>query len=162
PRRRVWARTRRPSPRSPPTRHATACRPRWRSGSISRPWACSGLTAVANMKVPGVLAALTEAARARARRAHDALFGPARVLRWRGRARRAGGVGRRLAADGIGPGDRVAITLPNGWRVAGALLGALGTGATVTPLNPALSPDERARTLADLRPRLTLDTVGEG
>jgi long-chain acyl-CoA synthetase len=112
------------------------------------------------MKVPGVLAALTEAARARPD--DDALFEADRVLTWRGLARRAGGVGRRLAADGIGPGDRVAITLPNGWRFAVALLGALGTGATVTPLNPALSPDERARTLADLRPRLTLDTVGEG
>src|SRR4030095_6091750 len=160
PRRRVWARTRRPSPRSPPTRHATACRPRWRSGSISRPWACSGLTAVANMKVPGVLAALTEAARARPD--DDALFEADRVLTWRGLARRAGGVGRRLAADGIGPGDRVAITLPNGWRFAVALLGALGTGATVTPLNPMLSVDERARTLAHLRPRLPLDGVGEG
>ena len=112
------------------------------------------------MKVPGVLAALTQAARARPD--DDALFEADRVLTWRGLARRAGGVGRRLAADGIGPGDRVAIMLPNGWRFAVALLGALGTGATVTPLNPALSPDERARTLADLRPRLTLDTVGEG
>ncbi len=111
-------------------------------------------------RVPGVLAALAQAARARPD--EDAVFEADRVLTWRGLARRAGGVGRRLAADGIGPGDRVAITLPNGWRFAVALLGALGTGATVTPLNPMLSPDERARTLADLRPRLTLDTVGEG
>ena len=71
------------------------------------------------MKVPGVLAALTEAARARPD--DDALFEADRVLTWRGLARRAGGVGRRLAADGIGPGDRVAITLPNGWRFAVAL-----------------------------------------
>jgi long-chain acyl-CoA synthetase len=111
-------------------------------------------------QVPGVLAALTEAARVRPD--EDAVFEADRVLTWRGLARRAGGVGRRLAADGIGPGDRVAITLPTGWRFAVAVLGALGTGAAVTPLNPMLSPDERARTLADLRPRLTLDTVGEG
>jgi long-chain acyl-CoA synthetase len=110
--------------------------------------------------VPGVLAALTEAARTRPD--EDALFQADRVLTWRGLARRAGGVARRMAADGIGPGDRVAITLPNGWRFVVALLGALGTGATVTPLNPALSADERARTLADLQPRLTLDSVGEG
>src|SRR4029453_6298429 len=88
------------------------------------------------MKVPGVLAALTEAARARPD--DDALFEAARVLTWRGLARRAGGGGGRVGAAGI------------------------GTGAAVTPLNPPLSPDERARTLADLRPRLTLDTVGEG
>src|SRR4030095_9528973 len=143
PRRRVWARTRRPSPPSPPTRRATACRPRWRSGSISRPWACSGLIAVANMKLPGVLAALTEAARAPPN--DDALFDAARVLTWRGLARRAGGVGRRLAADGIGPGDRVAITLPNGWRFAVALLGALGTGATVNPRKHAAFAGERPR-----------------
>ena len=111
-------------------------------------------------RVPGVLAALAQAARARPD--EDAVFEADRVLTWRGLARRAGGVGRRLAADGIGPGDRVAITLPNGWRFAVALLGALGTGATVTPLNPLLSAEERARILADLRPRLTLDTVGEG
>jgi long-chain acyl-CoA synthetase len=110
--------------------------------------------------VPGVLAALVEAAQARPD--EDAVFEADRVLTWRGLGRRAGGVGRRLAADGIGPGDRVAITLPNGWRFAVALLGALGTGATVTPLNPMLSADERARILADLRPRLTLDAVGEG
>jgi len=115
---------------------------------------------VTDLRVPGVLVALTEAARTRPD--DDAVFEADRVLTWRGLTRRVGGVGRRLAADGIGPGDRVAITLPNGWRFAVALLGALGTGATVTPLNPMLSPDERARTLADLRPRLTLDTVGEG
>ncbi len=107
-----------------------------------------------------MLAALVEAAQARPD--EDAVFEADRVLTWRGLGRRAGGVGRRLAADGIGPGDRVAITLPNGWRFAVALLGALGTGATVTPLNPMLSADERARILADLRPRLTLDAVGEG
>jgi long-chain acyl-CoA synthetase len=115
---------------------------------------------VASPQVPGVLAALVEAANARPD--DDAVFEADRVLTWRGLGRRAGGVGRRLAADGIGPGDRVAITLPNGWRFAVALLGALGTGATVTPLNPMLSADERARILADLRPRLTLDAVGEG
>jgi long-chain acyl-CoA synthetase len=112
------------------------------------------------LRIPGVLAALTEAAQARPD--EDAVFEAARVLTWRGLARRAGGVARRLTADGIGPGDRVALALPNGWRFAVALLGALGTGATVTPLNPMLSADERARTLADLRPRLTLDAVGEG
>jgi long-chain acyl-CoA synthetase len=112
------------------------------------------------LRVPGVLAALTEAAQGRPD--EDAVFEADRVLTWRGLARRAGGVTRRLTADGIRPGDRVAITMPNGWRFAVALLGALGTGATVTPLNPMLSADERARTLADLRPRLTLDAVGEG
>lgn len=112
------------------------------------------------VRVPGVLSALSAAARTRPD--EPAVYEADRVLTWRGLARRAGGVARRLTADGIGPGDRVAIVLPNGWRFAVALLGALGTGATVTPLNPLLSADERARTLADLRPRVTLDTVGEG
>src|SRR4029450_2939946 len=148
--RRSGAWTRRPSPRWPPTRRDTACRPRGPSGSTSRPSGCSGLRSMSALRVPRVLAALTEAAQARPD--EDAVFEADRVLTWRGLAGRAGGVTRRLTADGIRPGDRVAITMPNGWRFAVALLGALGTGGTGTPLNPALSPGGGAAAHRGARP----------
>ena len=72
---------------------------------------------------------------------------------------RAGGVARALAARGVKPGDRIALELPNGWRFVAALLGGLGLGATVTPLNPMLTPGERERILADLRPAAIVDDV---
>src|SRR4029450_8337862 len=72
----------------------------------------------------------------------------AQRLAGRGRAAR----GARHGGGGGGPPP----------RPPAARGGAGGPGGAVAPLHPALSPDERARTLADLRPRLTLDTVGEG
>ena len=107
--------------------------------------------------MPGVLAALAAAARERphASALHDGTL----TLSWAELDARAARLAQRLAGEGIGPGDRVALLLPNGWRFAVALLGALGVGATVTPLNPMLSADERARTLADLTPRRVLDAV---
>src|SRR5262249_52804036 len=107
------------------------------------------------MTGPGVLAAL--AAAARGRPDAPALHHGELTLSWAELDARAARVAQGLSADGIGPGDRVALVLPNGWRFAVALLGALGAGATVTPLNPMLSADERARTLADLGPRRVLE-----
>jgi acyl-CoA synthetase (AMP-forming)/AMP-acid ligase II len=46
-----------------------------------------------------------------------------------------------LAASGIGPGDRVAIALPNGLPVLVAVLAATAAG-TAAPLNPAYRYDE--------------------
>ena len=43
---------------------------------------------------------------------------------------------------GVGPGDRVAIVLPNGPSFAAAFFGALRLGAVVVPLNVLLSPRE--------------------
>ena len=107
--------------------------------------------------VPGVLAALVETARRRPD--EPALFEAEETLSWRELAGRVKAVARRLTADGIGPGARLALIVPNGWRFAVGLLGGLATGATVAPLNPMLSRDERTRTLADLQPRLTLDAA---
>jgi len=58
-----------------------------------------------------------------------------------------------LAARGVQPGDRVAIDLPRGPELLPAHLAALASGATVVPINPALSPSERERVFerAELR-----------
>jgi len=65
---------------------------------------------------------------------------------------RAGGVARALSARGVRAGETVVVSLPNGWPFAAALWGALKLGATVTPLNPLLTDEERMRIVEDLRP----------
>ena len=99
----------------------------------------------------GNFAALIASA-ARRRPAAPALVWDGGSLAWAELAARAGGAARGLAARGVGPGDRVALDLPNGEPFAVALLGGLGLGATVTPLNPLLTAGERADILTDLRP----------
>jgi long-chain acyl-CoA synthetase len=59
----------------------------------------------------------------------------------------------------VRPGDRVALSIPNGWAFAAALLGALKVGAVVAPLDPRLTDDERRAILDDLRPRLVAHEV---
>ena len=66
-----------------------------------------------------------------------------------------GRVRRQLAAKGIGPGDRVAIVLPNGPEMAVAFL-AVASGASAAPLNPAYTLAEYAFYLSDLAPKLVL------
>lgn len=63
-----------------------------------------------------------------------------------GMARRYAAV---LAADGIGPGSRVALLLPNIPHFAFAYYGALALGATVVPVHALLKADEIAFTLTD-------------
>ena len=91
-----------------------------------------------------------------------ALIAGAARLSYRELERRAGGFARWLEAEGAGPGDRVALALPNGAGFAVALYGALKRGVTVAPLNPQLTPDERARILEDFEPRLVVDSVVGG
>jgi long-chain acyl-CoA synthetase len=110
-------------------------------------------------RVPRLLTALDRTVRRRGNA--PALFAADATLTWRELAQRAGGVARRLVEQGLEPGDRVAVLLPNGWRFAVALLGGLMAGATVSPLNPKLAAAERARILDDLRPRIVLDAIGE-
>jgi long-chain acyl-CoA synthetase len=81
------------------------------------------------------------------------------ALTWRALERRAGGVARLLSRRGVGPGDTVALVLHNGWPFAAALWGGLKLGATIAPLNPLLSHDERDKVLAHLRPTAILDDV---
>jgi long-chain acyl-CoA synthetase len=99
------------------------------------------------------------AAAARRRPAEPALVWDGGALSWRELEARAGAVARHLARDGVGPGDVVALRLPNTWGFVAALWGGLALGATVAPLNPLLADEERARILDHLAPKLVLDAV---
>ena len=68
-----------------------------------------------------------------------------------GLARLAASVAATLAARGIGPGDRVAIVLPNGPDMATAFL-AVAAACCAAPLNPAYKADEFEFYLSDLKP----------
>jgi long-chain acyl-CoA synthetase len=107
---------------------------------------------------PGNFAALIEAA-ARRRPEGTALAWDGGALTWADLAGRAGAAAHALAARGVRPGDAIALELPNGWPFVAALLGGLGLGATVTPLNPMLTAEERAGILADLRPAAVVTEV---
>ena len=107
---------------------------------------------------PDNFAALIEAA-ARRRPERTALAWDGGALTWADLAGRAGGAARALVARGVRPGDAIALDLPNGWPFVTALLGGLGLGATVTPLNPMLTAEERAGILDDLRPAAVVTEV---
>ena len=104
---------------------------------------------------PNLAARLSAAARRRPE--HPALVWDGGALSWRELEGRAGGMARRLARQGVGAGDVVALLLPNTWGLAAALWGGLALGATVAPLNPLLAADERARILGHLDPKAVID-----
>ena len=81
------------------------------------------------------------------------------ALTWSELERRASGFARHLAKQSVGPGDRVAILIPNRWSFVVALLGALKVGATAAPLSPELRREELGELLADLRPKCVIDDV---
>src|SRR4051794_8802972 len=56
-----------------------------------------------------------------------------------------------LAARGVGPGDMVAVILPNRVELVVTLFAAWHLGACVTPVNPALTPVEAGYQLQDSR-----------
>ena len=70
-----------------------------------------------------------------------------------------GRAGDALAQAGIGPGERVAIVLPNGPEMATAFL-ATAAHATAAPLNPAYRVDEFAFYLEDLRAKALILQAG--
>ena len=107
---------------------------------------------------PGNFAARLAAA-ARRRPEQPALLWEGGSLSWRELEARAGGVARRLARDGVRPGDVVALLLPNAWGFVAALWGGLALGATVAPLNPLLAGDERERILGHLAPSAVIDAM---
>lgn len=72
---------------------------------------------------------------------------------------RAAGLARQLAQDGAGPGDRVAVVLPNHWTFAVAVLGIWKLGATAVPLSPLLRPEEQEAILADVEPAAVVKSV---
>lgn len=67
----------------------------------------------------------------------------------------------RLAARGVGRGDRVALVVPDGPDFVLALLAVTALGAAAAPLNPAYTRDEYAFYLDDLAPRLLVLPEGE-
>ena len=87
-----------------------------------------------------------------------------RALAWEGGAltngeldARAVAAAVRLAARGVEPGARVALAIPNRWAFVVALLAGWKLGATVVPLDPRLTSEERRAILADLAPALMLE-----
>ncbi|MSQ48361.1 MAG: hypothetical protein EXR78_08280 [Deltaproteobacteria bacterium] len=61
-----------------------------------------------------------------------------------------------LGAAGIGPGDRVAVSLGKSTGLVTAHLAILGVGASVVPLNPALTARETAAVLQRAEVRLAI------
>jgi O-succinylbenzoic acid--CoA ligase len=72
----------------------------------------------------------------------------------------AAATARRLAARGVGAGDRVAVLLPAGLDFAAVLHALPRLGAVLVPVNPRLSEGERAHVLAGAR--VVLDAPVEG
>jgi acyl-CoA synthetase (AMP-forming)/AMP-acid ligase II len=60
-------------------------------------------------------------------------------------------VAQALRRGGVGPGDRVAIVLPNGLEFLVTFLAVTWAGATAAPLNPAFTLDEYRFYIADAR-----------
>ena len=71
--------------------------------------------------------------------------------------RRSAGAGAALRAAGVGPGDRVAIRLPNGPGFVAAYFGALRLGAVVVPLNTLLADAEVEQRLAIAEPAVFVE-----
>ena len=71
--------------------------------------------------------------------------------------RRAAVASNELRARGVGPGDRVAIKLPNSPAFVAAYFGALRLGAIVVPLNTLLAPPEIEERLGVSKAALLVD-----
>ncbi|ALJ19639.1 class I adenylate-forming enzyme family protein [Microbacterium sp. No. 7] len=81
-----------------------------------------------------------------------------RELGYREVERRAAAFAEQLTAQGVGPGDVIAIMLPNGIELVIALLGAWRVGAAATPVNPTFTERELRYQLQDSGARLLLTT----
>jgi len=76
-------------------------------------------------------------------------------------ARRANAVAERFAASGVGPGDVVAIMLPNCAELLLGLLAAWRLGAAATPINPVFTATEAGHQIHDSRAVLLLTSAAE-
>lgn len=108
--------------------------------------------------MPENAARLVEAA-ARAHPGRPALAWERGALTYGELEARAGAFARFLAWAGVAPGARVALDIPNRWAFPVALLGGLKVGATVAPLDPRLTGEERRAILDDLRPAAVVHEV---
>lgn len=75
-------------------------------------------------------------------------------------AARARRLGAALAAEGVGPGARVALVAKNGLDTALGVYALLDLGATLVPIHPRLTPSEAGALLADAAPGLVLREEG--
>jgi long-chain acyl-CoA synthetase len=66
-----------------------------------------------------------------------------------------------FAALGIGPGDVIALMLPNQVEFAVAMFAAWRVGAAVTPINPSLTSKEATHQIADSCSKLVINGSGE-
>jgi len=82
------------------------------------------------------------------------------ALSYRGLRALVDDVAASLAAQGIGPGDRVGIVLDNGPEMAAAFL-AIGSAATAAPLNPTYRAEEFEFYLSDLNAKLLVAAAGK-
>ncbi|GAB4065062.1 amino acid adenylation domain-containing protein [Ancylobacter sonchi] len=89
-----------------------------------------------------------------------ALVGGATRLSFAEVAGRARALARHLSAEGIGPGDIVALAAPRAAETVTSLLGILESGATFLPLDLDHPPERLAAMCEDARPRLVLTTRG--
>jgi long-chain acyl-CoA synthetase len=67
-----------------------------------------------------------------------------------------------LAADGIGPGDRVTLFGPNCWQWLVSYYGIVKTGAVVNPVNAMLTPEEVRYAVTDSGARAVIATADKG
>jgi long-chain acyl-CoA synthetase len=93
---------------------------------------------------------------------HTALCWDGGAMTYRELAGRVADCAARLRRHGLGPGDRLAVSLANRPELVVTVLGGLATGATVAPLDPLLKAEERADILADLAPALIVETGPDG
>jgi malonyl-CoA/methylmalonyl-CoA synthetase len=68
----------------------------------------------------------------------------------------SGGAALRLAALGLGAGDRLVWSAPTSLDAVAACLGALRLGAVVVPVNPSATPAELGHVVDDVRPAVAL------
>ena len=113
---------------------------------------------IPNATVTVPLAALPEA-RAAAEPDAPAIADDAVQLDSAAFAERVAGAAARLARLGVGPGDVVAIVLPNRLELVIALFAAWRLGAAATPVNPALTRDEMQHQVDDAGAKVV---IGEG
>ena len=84
------------------------------------------------------------------------------ALTWTALEGRAAALAARLAAQGIGHGDRIALDLAEPRALVVAAYAGLKAGCTIVPLNPRLNAAERRAILDDLAPALVVEDTAAG
>jgi acyl-CoA synthetase (AMP-forming)/AMP-acid ligase II len=84
----------------------------------------------------------------------EALVDADERITFREYAAQADRVSRALVAAGIGPGDRVAVWMPNTWETAVVAMGVYGAGAVVVPVNTRFKAGEMAQVVRRAGARL--------